>query len=235
MTLDEVIGNIYVNCDGPTDAVLPLGSVIPIVGQTNAYYNAGLELSEQHWYLKKKDFWPVEPDVEIPNGITYSDARKVEMRDGNAPALDPNLELFDSYMRSVDNVGFAALTENSHDREYAYCIYDTNPHRIRFSWNPGLYGDMVRLWYVPLVATPDALDKQLSLPSYYHYMVAHRAALRCLPIMLKRDSSLADFVRAQQMTLGLELKDWEAQFEVWKRTPRQSARTRMGAFNRNRS
>jgi hypothetical protein len=222
----EIIREVIVNCGMPSQRLLPLTVITPRIHEALRFYNAGLELSTHNQTIKvSAPFVATGIEMAVPTSWAFGDAALAEIAaDGAETDWNP-----------IRIVNLDALETFEHSGERAIAFYGT-PARMRFSWDPSLDPERIRISYDEVFSDPQAVDVQIdTLPDYYIGMVAARVSLNCIPDIMdkapEREGALT--IRAQRLTIRLD--EWEKKWE-WKTNDKhQQGSTQRPAFNRNRA
>lgn len=122
------------------------------------------KLSDQNAFVTSVSWSPSSNDVELPEqSITPTSVSLVtdEANDYRSPVRIVDLNEIDRYrLEGQDCVAFYG-----------------SPQRARFTWDPGVDGDLLYLYYEPVQSDPTALTSTPKLPADHHDLIAVETAI----------------------------------------------------------
>jgi len=221
----DVIRDVYRNCGLPPQKVLPLTIVVPAIHEALKFYWADLELSDRNFTLKPWIFLPTDQEMAVSPALAFGKPAIAEI------ATDSS----ETDWNSIDIVDFQDLELFEREGQRAVAFFGS-PTRLRFSFDPTVTAQRVKVSYDEILLEPQAIDAQIAaLPAYYIPMVGARAALDCMADVVERDPSREAAIQIREARLIKRLEEWDKKFENWCATPNQQGPTTRPAFNRGRS
>jgi hypothetical protein len=216
---------VYVNCGLPAQRILPLTLVIPKLHEALRFYWADLELSDRNWTLKPWIFSPTAQEMAVSASLAFGKPALAEI------ATDST----ETDWNPIDIVDIQDLELYEREGKRGVAIFG-DPKRLKFSWDPTISSQRVKISYDEILPEPQAIDTQIAaLPEYYIPMVAARVALDCMADIIDRDPSRAAAIEVREGRLTVRLAEWERKWDNWRATPDQQAPMTRPAFNRNRN